>query len=913
MAKSAKKKITEFLNETIIPMNLEKIVGDRFGKYSKYIIQDRALPDVRDGLKPVQRRILFAMNELGMASDKPFKKSARIVGDVIGKYHPHGDQSVYDAMVRMSQYWKTNALLVDMHGNNGSIDNDPAAAMRYTEARLSVYSEALLQDIDKKTVTFVPNFDDAELEPVVLPAKFPNLLVNGSQGMATGYATNIPPHNFSEVLEATIYRVTHPESNVDDLMAFIKGPDFPTGGIVEGEDEIRKAFVEGKGKIVVKSKVHVQDTSLVIDEIPYEVNKSDLVRKIDDIRLQKKIDGIVEVKDMSDREGLQIIVTLKKEIASDVILAYLFKNTDLKITYNYNVVAISQRSPKQLSLIEILDEFIQHQKEVIRNRSNYELHRAEKRKHIVLGFLNMVDVLDEVIALIRESMGKRDAIDRLVGRFNFTEAQADAIVTLQLYRLSTTDVKEMRKEAAELTKKINRLNLILTNELELEAVIVGELQELHDRYLSPRKTEIQSEIQKVEIDEQELIQNEEVKFVISRDGYIKRASLKSFQATPGDTGLKEKDMVLKQLTLNTRDNILFFTNLGNYIILPAYKVPDLKWRDTGEYLGGFVELLPNERVFDFLVVPDFSQNKNILLANEEGQIKQVPLSEFEKSRINKTYNCMPASKINQLISVDLCESFDRDVVLATQKGYIAKYDIEEVPIQSLNAKGVKGINLRDDMLIGAKYTARINKDEIILLTNRGGLIREFTQNIESNHRPAKGKRYLKSVKSNPYRLIGMVAENVFRLKEDLTIRILAEKSEVVISATDLKPDRYENGIPYIPQSHKPMVLTSEIDLYNDAIAVLEKLAESIDDDEPVPDNDDVMYELEKILSGNKPKKQPIPSDEDYEEEDEPEDEDDTGDDEPDDFEDEEDDFEEEESDDEEDEDLDENVIQQTLF
>ena len=459
MSKSTKKKIDDFLNEKIIPMNLEKIVSDRFGKYSKYIIQDRALPDIRDGLKPVQRRILFAMHVLGMGSNKPFKKSARIVGDVIGKYHPHGDQSVYDAMVRMSQYWKSNTLLIDMHGNNGSIDNDPAAAMRYTEARLSVYSEALLKDIDKKTVTFVPNFDDAELEPVVLPAKFPNLLVNGATGMATGYATNIPPHNFSEVIQATIYRTKHPNSNIDDILAFIKGPDFPTGGIVEGEEEIRKAFLTGKGKIVVKSKVIVKDTSLIVEEIPYEVNKADLVRKIDDIRLQKKIDGIVEIKDMSDRTGLSIVITLKKEISSDVILAYLFKNTDLKITYNYNIVAISQRSPKKLSLLEILDEFIQHQKEVIRNRSNYELRIAEKRKHIVLGFLNMVNVLDEVIVLIRKSLGKKHAIETLMEHFNFSEVQADAIVSLQLYRLSTTDVKDMRKEAAELTKKINKLSI----------------------------------------------------------------------------------------------------------------------------------------------------------------------------------------------------------------------------------------------------------------------------------------------------------------------------------------------------------------------------------------------------------------------------------------------------------------------
>ena len=908
MSKSAKSKIEEYI-EHIVPMNLEKIVGDRFGKYSKYIIQERALPDVRDGLKPVQRRILFAMNELGMASNKPYKKSARIVGDVIGKFHPHGDSSVYDAMVRMSQPWKTNCLLVDMHGNNGSIDNDPAAAMRYTEARLSVYAEALLQDIDKKTVTFVPNFDDCELEPVVLPAKFPNLLVNGSQGMATGYATNIPPHNIQEVLKATIYRTKHPDSNVDDILAFIKGPDFPTGGVIEDEHGIKRAFTTGRGKFFVKAKVKVEDTSIIIEEIPFEVNKADLVRKIDDIRLKKKIDGILEVKDMSDRNGLSIVISLKKEIASDVILAYLFKNTDLRITYNYNMVAISQRSPKLLTIMEILDEFIQHQKEVIRNRSNFELRKAEKRKHIVLGFLNMVDVLDEVIKLIRESLGKKDAIDRLVQRFNFSELQADAIVSLQLYRLSTTDVKEMRKEASELTKLINKLHLILTNEGALEEVIITELEEILEKYPEPRKTLIENEIQKVEIDEQELISNEEVMFVLSRDGYIKRSSLKSYQATQAETGLKENDLVLKQCTLNTRDNIIFFTNYGNFILLPAFKAPDLKWRDNGEYISNFAHMTQGERVVDFIVIQDFESNQTVLLANEEGQVKQVAITEFQKARINRTYNCMPASKINELISVDLQESYDREVVLASKNGYVLKYDLNEVPVQSLNAKGVKGINLRDDALIGAKFVTNINKDEVMFLTNRGGLIREFSSNIPISHRPAKGKLRLKSVKTNPYKLIGMISTNAFRLKEYLTIRILGDKEEFIIPADELKPDRYEYGIPVISQSKKPRYLSFDLNNYLECNEILEKLASNIEEDGDTSDeNDSVMYELEKIISGSKSQDETEEETDDFEEETDDEDYDE-------DYEDEEEnDIESNELEPEDDEDdLDEKVVQQTLF
>jgi topoisomerase-4 subunit A len=851
MAKSAKKKIDEYIEENIISVNLEDIVGERFGRYSKYIIQERALPDVRDGLKPVQRRILFAMNELGMASDKAFKKSARIVGEVIGKYHPHGDTSVYDAMVRMSQQWKMGTLLIDMHGNNGSIDNDPAAAMRYTEARLTVFAEALLKDIKKKTVNFIPNFDDCELEPVVLPAKFPNLLVNGAQGMATGYATNIPPHNLSEVLRATIHKIKNPGATIDDLLEIMPGPDFPTGAIIEGTKEIKKAYQTGKGKIVIKSKVEVEDTSLVITEIPYEVNKADLVRKIDDIRLQKKIDGILEVNDLSDREGIRIAIKLKKEIASDVILAYLYKNTDLSVTYNYNMVAISQRSPKLLGVDEILVEYIQHQKDMIRNRSNYELTQNEKRKHIVMGFLKMVDVLDEVIVLIRGSLGRKDAINKLIDSFSFSETQADAIVSLQLYRLSTTDVTQMKKESQELTKTINQLQKILNNEQELESAVIEELEAILESYPVPRKSKISGQIQKVEIDEQELIENENVMFVISKDGYLKRSSLKSYQATQGDTGLKEGDLVLKKSEVNTRETLLLFTNLGNFIALPVYKVPDMKWKDLGDYVGNYAQLMDKEVIVDYLVIDNFDEERDVLVANEEGQIKRVLLSEFVKTRINRTFNVLPANRLNQLVSVDLREPYHKDVVLVSKMGYVLKYDLEEVPVQSLNAKGVKGINLRDDSLVGAKFSTLINKDELLMLTNRGGLKRETIANIDYSHRPAKGKRYLKTVKSNPFEFKGMAVINVFRLKEFLTIRILGKKKTLVISGKDLQPDRYENGIPYLDKKDLVFNLMFEIDDYNLHKDVLLNLMDNLDVVEEEDETDMMMDELAKIISGSK--------------------------------------------------------------
>ncbi|MFA5274054.1 MAG: DNA topoisomerase IV subunit A [Candidatus Izemoplasmatales bacterium] len=851
MAKSAKQKLDIFLSEKIVTEKLETIIGDRFGRYSKYIIQDRALPDVRDGLKPVQRRILFAMNQLGMFSDKPFKKSARIVGEVIGKYHPHGDQSVYDALVRMSQLWKMGALLIDMHGNNGSIDNDPPAAMRYTEARLSMFAEMLLRDIDKKTVIFVPNFDDEEYEPVVLPAKFPNLLVNGAMGMATGYATNIPPHNLGEILQAVIYKIDHPNATIAELMSIVKGPDFPTGAIVEGIDGIQDAFLSGKGRVIIKSKVEIKESGLIITEIPYEVNKADLVRKIDDIRLKKKIDGIIEVRDESDREGLRIAVDIKKEIDSEVVYNYLLKNTDLSVAYNYNMVAIHNKSPQLMSLADILDAYILHQKEVVRNRSNFELIRAEKRKHIVEGFLKMVSVLDDVIALIRKSEGKKDAILKLYEHFDFSEMQADAIVSLQLYRLSSTDVKEMQSEAGILEKQISTLGRILHNEKELENVIKNEITQVIDTVPTPRRTQIQEEIQKVEIDETALIEHENVIVVISRGGYIKRSSLKSYQATNGQPGLKQNDQVLKKEEVNTKDTLLIFTNLGNYIVLPVFKISDMKWRDQGDYIGLTATLQDQEEVLDFLVIDDFSADKMVLLANEEGQIKQVALSEFQQIRLNKTYNAHPASKINTLVSVDLMEGFDTDIVLVTENGYVLKYPISEVPSQRLSAKGVKGINLRDDILVGAKYVSSIPKDELLMLTNRGAIKRESVLNIEQGHRPAKGKLFLKQVKTNPYRFRGIAAENIFRLREYLTIRIMTIDQPFELSASDLKPDRYEHGIPILERDIDPIGLIIEKNNGSKANRILYKLyqdqASGIITESLPEDDEDMLLELEKII------------------------------------------------------------------
>lgn len=874
MATSAKKKIEAFVEEKIVPLNLETIVGDAFGRYSKYIIQDRALPDVRDGLKPVQRRILYAMDQLGMASDKPYKKSARIVGEVIGKYHPHGDTSVYDAMVRMSQPWKIGISLIDMHGNNGSLDGDPAAAMRYTEARLSKHAEALLKDIDKRTVAFVPNFDDEEYEPVVLPAKFPNLLVNGAMGMATGYATNIPPHNLNEVVKATIHRIDHPTCTVSDLMRFIQGPDFPTGGIIEGVDGIQAAFQTGKGRILMKSKVAVSDTQLVVTEIPYEVNKADLVRKIDDIRIKKKIDGIVEVRDESDREGLRIVIDVLKEISSEGILAYLMKNTELSLSYSYNMVAIKQKSPQLLSLPEVLDAYINHRKEVVRNRSNFDLQKAEKRKHIVEGFLRMVDILDEVIAKIRLSTGKKNAIENLMKAFQFTEFQADAIVSLQLYRLSSTDVEEMRREATDLSRLIAQLQKILKNESELEGVIKKELADLSEAFPEPRRSVISETVEKVVLDEVDLVSHEQVVVALTRDGYLKRSSIKSYQATNGDAGLKEKDQILHLNELSTRATLLIFTNLGNYLLVPVYKIPEKKWKETGEFVGTFAPLQDKETILDWIVVEAFDADQAVLLLNREGAIKRVALSEFEVSRTNKTYSAMPCTSINPLVSVDLSQRYDIDIVVATQAGYLLKYAIAELPQNGLSARGVKAIHLRDDCAVGAVFASNVAKDEILLLTNRGGLKREFSASIERSHRPAKGKMVLKSVKTNPYEFVSVVSTNVFRLKDSLTFRLLCEDKTVLLPGAELKPDKYEYGIPVLTKEDLPQRITFDCAAEKDAHQALLKLAPSPAKTEAAPDEaqttqpsreedaDDTLLALEKILNRHAEQDQDADAEED---------------------------------------------------
>ena len=746
--------------ERVQPMRLEDIMGDRFGRYSKYIIQDRALPDVRDGLKPVQRRILYAMYKDGNTFEKPFRKSAKTVGNVICNYHPHGDSSVYDAMVRLSQDWKLREPLVQMHGNNGSIDGDPAAAMRYTEARLSSISGLLLRDIDKNLVDFIPNFDDSMTEPTVLPAFFPNLLVNGATGISAGYATDIPPHNLGEIINAVIYRMNHKQCTLDDILTFVQGPDFPTGAIIQGEQEIKKAYTTGKGRIVIRSKTEIEPIrggreQIVVTEIPYEVNKANLVKKIDDLRIDKKVEGIMEVRDETDRNGLRVVIELKKDVKSDLVLNYLFKNTDLQISYNINMVAIHNKRPVLMGLMELIDAYIQHQKEVVTNRSNFDLKRARERQHIVEGLIKMVSVLDEVVHLIRQSKDKADAKQNLIKAFEFSERQAEAIVMLQLYRLTNTDVTALQQENSELTQRIEELTAILSSETRLLHVIQEELAQVKKQFETPRRSVIEKHIQEIKIDETDMVVKEDVMVAITKDGYVKRTTLRSYNATKSDVqAMKEGDALVAKLQLDTLQTILMFTNRGSFIYLPVFKLPEFKWKDLGQHVSNLVTMDSEEKIIAVYPVTNFKTEEYFFFTTASGMIKKTRLSDFEVSRYHRAMVAMSVKEEDELVSV-IRASFMNDVIMVTKKGYLLKFSDTEITPTGLKAMGVKGIQLGNDDQLVKVLLAAVN-DELLLLTQRGNIKKLKVKDIALSSRNKKGCLGIKTLKSNPHYFVDVI-------------------------------------------------------------------------------------------------------------------------------------------------------------
>ncbi len=745
------------MSEIIQDLSLEDVLGDRFGRYSKYIIQERALPDVRDGLKPVQRRILYAMYSSGNTHDKNFRKSAKTVGDVIGQYHPHGDSSVYEAMVRLSQDWKLRHVLIEMHGNNGSIDNDPPAAMRYTEAKLSLLAEELFRDINKETVSFIPNYDDTTLEPMVLPSRFPNLLVNGSTGISAGYATDIPPHNLAEVIQATLKYIDNPDITVNQLMKYIKGPDFPTGGIIQGIDGIKKAYESGKGRIIVRSKVEEETLrngrkQLIITEIPYEVNKSSLVKRIDELRADKKVDGIVEVRDETDRTGLRIAIELKKDVNSESIKNYLYKNSDLQISYNFNMVAISDGRPKLMGIRQIIDSYLNHQIEVVANRTKFELDNAEKHMHIVEGLIKALSILDKVIELIRSSKNKRDAKENLIEVYEFTEEQAEAIVMLQLYRLTNTDIVALEGEHKELEALIKQLRHILDNHDALLNVIKEELNEIKKKFKSERLSLIEAEIEEIKIDKEVMVPSEEVILSMTRHGYIKRTSIRSFNASGvEDIGLKDGDSLLKHQEVNTQDTVLVFTNKGRYLFIPVHKLADIRWKELGQHVSQIVPIEEDEVVINVFNEKDFNTDAFYVFATQNGMIKKSTVPLFKTTRFNKPLIATKVKENDNLISVMRFEK-DQLITIITNKGMSLTYNTSELSDTGLRAAGVKSINLKaEDFVVMTEGVSE--NDTILMATQRGSLKRISFKILQVAKRAQRGITLLKELKKNPHRIV----------------------------------------------------------------------------------------------------------------------------------------------------------------
>lgn len=783
--------------------SLEEIMGERFGRYAKTIILDRALPDVRDGLKPVQRRILYAMYKSGNTYDKKYRKSAKAVGEIMGNYHPHGDSSIYDALVRMSQDWKMMTPYIDMHGNNGSMDGDGAAAMRYTEARLAKISNVLLNDINKDTVEMAPNYDDTLMEPVVLPAGFPNLLVNGSTGISAGYATNIPTHNLGEVIDATIKRIDSPNCRLDSIMEVMPGPDFPTGGVIEGSKEIKNAYETGKGKIIVKSKYEVvkekSKQMIVITEIPYEVNKAALVKKMNDIRIDKKIEGIAEVRDETSRGELRIVIELKKDANVELITNYLLKNTDMQVSYSFNMIAIVNRRPRQVGVLGILDAFINHKKEVVTRRTKFDLAHAKDRLHILEGLLKAISILDEVIKVIRASKNKADAIANLIKEFSFTERQATAIVMLQLYRLTNTDITDVENEMKALEELVKEYELILSDENELKKVMKEELRKVKKEFAVPRKTIIKDEITEIKIDMSAMIPKEDVIVAVSSEGYVKRVSKKSYAASDGEATLvKEDDFVIGLFEQNTLDTLLLFTNKGNYLYIPVHTLPELKWKELGKHVSNIVPIAQDEKIIKAIPISKFD-DREIITFTKNGMTKKSNLSDFVVQRYSKPITFIKLKDKDEVVDV-IMDAYN-EVFIATKKGYGLWYDRSEIPTIGLRTAGVKAINLKDDEVVsGCVFDG--SAEYITVITHKGLAKRIKLSEFEKTSRAKRGLLLLREVKSNPQEIIKVFVGDA---KRNILLKSNGKDKELKLTEIPIM-DRYSTG---------STISKSKIDLVSD--------------------------------------------------------------------------------------------------
>ena len=810
----AKKKTEENIVEKIYDYTLEEIMGDRFGRYAKSIIQDRALPDVRDGLKPVQRRILWSMYESKNTYDKPFRKSAKAVGDIMGHYHPHGDSSIYDALVRLSQRWKMREPLVEIHGNNGSIDGDGPAASRYTEARLSKIANVMLSDINKDAVKMTLNYSDEDLEPTVLPAHFPALLVNGSTGISAGYATNIPPHNLAEVIDATIKRIDSPNCRLDTILEIIKGPDFPTGGVVEGKDGLIQAYTTGKGKVVLKANYEIIEEKgkkqILIKEIPYEVLKEQLKKKIEDIKSDKKIDGIVDVIDESDRTNMaRLVIELKKDADANLIINYLLKNTDLQINYNFNVVAIDNKRPKTLGLLEILDAFILHKEEVVINRSKFDLEHSKKRLHIVEGFIKALDILDEVIKTIRRSKNKADAIENLVKEYDFTTEQATAIVMMQLYKLTNTDVTDLQNEHANLLELIKYLTSVINDESVLKGVMKDELRSIKKEFATPRRTIIKDEITEIKIDELSMIPKEDFIVSVSKSGYIKKLSIKVYNSNnETDYVLKEKDYLIGLYKINNIDTIILITNLGNYCYLPVRDITECKYKDIGKHISSYIPLSEGETIIASFGIKNFD-SRIITLFSKYGFVKQTELSNLPVTRYSKPMTIFKLKDNDEVVSASINDGV---VYIVTENGFALKFNKEEIPVVGLKTSGVKGIKLVSDSVVSA-FVTNENHEYITIFTDKNTAKRIKLEEIDYSKRSLKGDNILHSPKSKKYKITECYAGS-----SKTNYGLIREETETIKSSDISIMDKSSTGSTISKKDLTDVFKEARLKVIDDALA-----------------------------------------------------------------------------------------------
>lgn len=725
MAKKPEVIVEETFKEKISIEPLENVMGDRYATYAKYVIQDRAIPDVRDGLKPVQRRIIFSMYKSNNLFNKPTKKCAHTVGTVMGTYHPHGDSSIYEALARMSQDWKVRYPLIDFQGNNGSIDGDAPAAYRYTESRLSELSNEMVKNIDKNTVDMQLNFDDTELEPTVLPARFPNLLCNGTEGIAVALATEIPPHNLREVVEAIIYRINHKTATTEDLLNFVKGPDFPGGGIIYESEGLKNIYLTGRGRIAVSAKAEIVKTKdlqqIVITEIPYKTVKIQLVYEIDKIIHSKSVSGLLEVRDESDWKGIRIVIDCKKDAKADLLLKYLMKKTSLLSSYNANMVSIVNGRPRTLSLIEILDAYIAHQVEVITRQSRFDLTKFSDRLHIVTGLITASLSINEVVDIIRKSKDKNDSKINLSKRFGFTNEQAEAIVTMPLYKLSHTDEEVLEKEKIQLEKDIVALNDILGDENKLNRVLIKDLKQLSVKYGDDRRTAIEDKIEMEPIDKRDLIAKEAVIVAATRDGYIKRSSIKSYKGSGADAlpGLKSGDCLVSAGEAFTTDYLVCFTNLGNYACIPVHKIIESKWKDEGVHLNTFVTLGAGEKVIKAIAISKFRDDIYLAVLSRFGQIKRMASTALDVGSRPRLSRYMRLLSSDEVADVQVLTG-NSDLLVLTSNGYATRFNENELTILSSKAGGVKSVSgLGKNQTVSLFAFNGEEKGKILIFTDKG--------------------------------------------------------------------------------------------------------------------------------------------------------------------------------------------------